>query len=81
MSFAGPKVVHRLARLHDPVGPFSFQTAKVSADPAWIEYMNGNMISVLTDKTEAFTKTVTDEVDSTIAVLKSVGQISEGYSR
>lgn len=54
---------------------------KVSADPAWIEYMNGNMISVLTDKTEAFTKTVTDEVDSTIAVLKSVGQISEGYSR
>ena len=27
MSFAGPKVVHRLARLHDPVGPFSFQTA------------------------------------------------------
>ena len=29
MSFAGPKVVHRLARLHDPVGPFSFQTARI----------------------------------------------------
>ncbi len=54
---------------------------KVSSDPAWISYMNSFMISVLADKTELFTKTVENEVVSTIRVLKSVGQISEQYSR
>lgn len=54
---------------------------KVSADQEWIDYMNGFLTTVLTDKTEAFTKTVEDELVSTIDVLKSVGQISETYSR
>ena len=36
---------------------------------------------VLTDKTEAFTKTVEDEVLNTIEVLKSVEQISASYKR
>ena len=53
---------------------------KVSADPEWIDYMtNGNLLTVLTDKTEAFTKTVVDEVESTIAALKAVEQISADY--
>ena len=52
---------------------------KVSADPEWIEYMTGNKLTVLTDRTEAFTKTVENEVISTIEVLKSVDQISADY--
>ncbi|MCF0261452.1 MAG: hypothetical protein HUK23_00900 [Sphaerochaetaceae bacterium] len=54
---------------------------KISADQDWIDYMTGNKLTVLTDKTEAFTKTVENEVVSTIDVLKSVGQISEDYKR
>ena len=54
---------------------------KVSADPEWIEYMAGNKLTVLTDKTAAFTKTVENEVVSTIEVLKSVDQISADYKR
>lgn len=54
---------------------------KVSADQEWIDYMTGNKLTVLTDRTEAFTKTVENEVVSTIEVLKSVGQISEDYKR
>lgn len=53
---------------------------KVSADPEWIEYMEkDNLLTVLTDRTEAFTKTVVDEVESTIAALKAVEQISADY--
>jgi tripartite-type tricarboxylate transporter receptor subunit TctC len=53
---------------------------KISADPEWIEYMEtANLLTVLTDKTEAFTKTVVDEVESTIAALKAVEQISADY--
>ncbi|MBO4410265.1 MAG: hypothetical protein J5775_05890 [Spirochaetales bacterium] len=54
---------------------------KVSADQEWIDYMAGNKLTVLTDKTEAFTQTVENEVVSTIEVLKSVDQISAGYKR
>ncbi|MGN0850296.1 MAG: tripartite tricarboxylate transporter substrate-binding protein [Candidatus Ornithospirochaeta sp.] len=54
---------------------------KVSADPEWIEYMGNNKLTVLTDKTEAFTATVEKEVVSTIDVLKSVEQISADYQR
>lgn len=54
---------------------------KISADQEWIDYMASNKISVLTDKTEAFTKTVENEVTSTISVLKSVDQISADYTR
>lgn len=43
--------------------------------------MTGNKLTVLTDRTEAFTKTVEDEVVSTIDVLKSVDQISSDYKR
>ena len=53
---------------------------KISADPEWIEYMEkANLLTVLTDRTEAFTKTVVDEVESTIAALKAVEQISADY--
>ena len=53
---------------------------KISADPEWIDYMeNGNLLTVLTDRTEAFTKTVVDEVESTISALKAVEQISADY--
>ena len=53
---------------------------KVSADPEWIEYMEkANLLTVLTDKTAAFTKTVVDEVESTIAALKAVDQIGQDY--
>lgn len=54
---------------------------KVSADQEWIEYMTSNKLTVLTDRTEAFTKTVENEVVSTIEVLKSVEQISSDYTR
>ena len=54
---------------------------KVSADQEWIDYMTGNKLTVLTDRTEAFTKTVENEVVSTIEVLKSVDQISADYKR
>ena len=54
---------------------------KVSADQEWIDYMAANKLTVLTDKTEAFTKTVDNEVVSTIDVLKGVEQISSDYTR
>lgn len=54
---------------------------KVSADKEWIDYMTSNKLVVLTDKTDAFTKIVNDEVTSTIEVLKSVDQISSDYKR
>ena len=54
---------------------------KVSADQEWIDYMTGNKLTVLTDKTDAFTKTVENEVVSTIDVLKSVDHISSDYKR
>ncbi|MBO7349497.1 MAG: hypothetical protein J6U27_06045 [Spirochaetales bacterium] len=54
---------------------------KVAADQEWIDYMTQNKLTVLTDKTEAFTKTVENEVVSTIEVLKSVDQISSDYKR
>ncbi|MBQ0072270.1 MAG: hypothetical protein KBS81_10545 [Spirochaetales bacterium] len=54
---------------------------KVSADQEWIDYMTGNKLTVLTDKTAAFTATVENEVVSTIDVLKSVDQISSDYKR
>ena len=54
---------------------------KVSADQEWIDYMTSNKLTVLTDRTEAFTKTVENEVVSTIEVLKSVDQISSDYKR
>ena len=54
---------------------------KVAADEEWIKYMTDLKLTVLTDKTEAFTKTVEDEVLSTIEVLKSVEQISASYKR
>lgn len=43
--------------------------------------MAANKLTVLTDKTEAFTKTVDNEVVSTIDVLKDVEQISSDYTR
>ena len=43
--------------------------------------MTSNKLVVLTDKTDAFTKIVNDEVTSTIDVLKSVDQISSDYRR
>ena len=53
---------------------------KISADPEWIEYMEiTNLLTVLRDRTEAFTKTVVAEVESTIAALKAVDQISADY--
>jgi len=52
---------------------------QVSADPEWIEYMTANKLTVLTDKTDAFTKTVVDEVVSTIDILKAVDQIGADY--
>ena len=54
---------------------------KISADPEWIEYMGNQLLAVRTDRTEAFTQIVEDEVTSTIEVLKSVEQISEDYER
>lgn len=54
---------------------------KVAADQEWIDYMTQNKLTVLTDKTEAFTQTVENEVVSTIEVLKSVDQISSDYKR
>ncbi len=54
---------------------------KVSADQQWIDYMAANKLTVLTDRTEAFTKTVEDEVVSTIEILKAVDQISSDYRR
>ena len=54
---------------------------KISADPEWIEYMGSQLLAVRTDRTEAFTKIVEDEVTSTIEVLKSVDQISADYER
>ena len=54
---------------------------KISADPEWIEYMEGQLLAVRTDRTEDFTKIVEDEVTSTIEVLKSVDQISADYER
>lgn len=54
---------------------------KISADPEWIEYMEGQQLAVRTDRTEDFTQIVEDEVTSTIEVLKSVEQISEDYTR
>jgi len=54
---------------------------KVAADEDWIKYMTDLKLTVLKDKTEAFTKTVENEVVSTIEVLKSVDQISKGYKR
>lgn len=54
---------------------------KVAADQEWIDYMTSNKLTVLTDKTEAFTKTVENEVVSTIKVLQSVDQISADYKR
>ena len=54
---------------------------KISADPEWVEYMENQLIAVRTDRTEAFTQIVEDEVNSTIEVLKSVDQISEDYIR
>ena len=54
---------------------------KISADPEWIEYMEGQMMAVRTDHTEAFTQIVEDELTSTIEVLKNEEQISEDYAR
>ncbi len=54
---------------------------KISADPEWVEYMGNQLLAVRTDRTEAFTQIVEDEVTSTIEVLKSVEQISEDYER
>ncbi|QTQ15967.1 tripartite tricarboxylate transporter substrate-binding protein [Treponema parvum] len=54
---------------------------KVSADRDWINYMTGNKLTVLTERTEAFTATVEKEVVSTIEVLKSVDQINQKYKR
>ena len=54
---------------------------KISADPEWVEYMEAQLLTVRTDRTEAFTQIVEDEVTSTIEVLKSVEQISEDYER
>lgn len=54
---------------------------KISADQEWIDYMNGQLLAVRTDRTEDFTKIVEDEVTSTIEVLKSVDQISADYQR
>ena len=54
---------------------------KVSADKEWIDYMAGNKLTVLTERTKAFTVTVEKEVVSTIAVLKGVDQISQKYKR
>jgi len=54
---------------------------KISADPEWIEYMEGQQLAVRTDRTEDFTQIVEDEVTSTIEVLKSVEQISADYER
>ena len=54
---------------------------KVAADEEWIKYMTDLKLTVLKDKTEAFTKTVENEVVSTIEVLKSVDQISKEYKR
>ena len=54
---------------------------KVSADKEWIDYMAGNKLTVLTERTKAFTVTVEKEVVSTIAVLKGVDQISRKYKR
>ncbi len=54
---------------------------QISADPEWVEYMESQLIAVRTDRTEAFTRIVEDEVSSTIEVLKSVDQISADYER
>ena len=54
---------------------------KVSADKEWINYMTGNKLTVLTERTTAFTATVEKEEVSTIAVLKGVDQISQKYKR
>ena len=54
---------------------------KISADPEWVEYMENQLLTVRTDRTEAFTQIVEDEVSSTIEVLKSVEQISADYER
>ena len=54
---------------------------KVSADREWIDYMTGNKLTVLTERTKAFTATVEKEVVSTIEVLKSVDQINQDYKR
>ena len=54
---------------------------KISADPEWVEYMEAQLLTVRTDRTEAFTQIVEDEVTSTIEVLKSVDQISADYER
>ena len=54
---------------------------KVSADREWIDYMTVNKLTVLTERTKAFTATVEKEVVSTIEVLKSVGQINKEYKR
>ena len=54
---------------------------KISADPDWIKYMEDQLIAVRTDRTEAFTKIVDDEIDTTIEVLKDAEQISKDYKR
>ena len=54
---------------------------KISADPDWIKYMEDQLIAVRTDRTEAFTKIVDDEIETTIEVLKNAEQISKDYKR
>lgn len=65
----------------DMIAWFQDLCDKISADPEWIEYMEGQQLAVRTDRTEDFTQIVEDEVTSTIEVLKSVEQISEDYAR
>lgn len=65
----------------DMIAWFQDLCDKISADPEWIEYMEGQQLAVRTDHTEDFTQIVEDEVVSTIEVLKSVEQISEDYER
>lgn len=65
----------------DMIAWFQDLCDKISADPEWIEYMEGQQLAVRTDRTEDFTQIVEDEVNSTIEVLKSVEQISEDYAR
>ena len=65
----------------DMIAWFQDLCDKISADPEWIEYMEGQQLAVRTDRTEDFTQIVEDEVNSTIEVLKSVEQISEDYTR
>lgn len=65
----------------DMIAWFQDLCDKISADPEWIEYMEGQQLAVRTDRTEDFTQIVEDEVTSTIEVLKSVEQISEDYTR